>query len=228
MKKGIDISSYQGNVIWESVRSQVDFVIIKATQGVGETDPNLTENANGASKVNIPLTFYHFATLNKVDVVSDATAEANYFLSKIKTLPKPSLPLALDIETNTSSIKPNDVVTYINTFIGVLKSAGYDDVAIYSSPSFLNSNLPKGHGLGKYKLWIAEYTNAPKPIIPDGWADYWCWQHSETGKIDGIVGNVDLNTMNETAVVADPAATHDEPAPPQQPTEPENPFIEKF
>ena len=42
-----------------------------------------------------------------------------------------------------------------------------------------------------YGLWAASYT--PGPIIPKGWTDYTVWQHSDKGRIAGIIGDVDLN-----------------------------------
>jgi len=44
-----------------------------------------------------------------------------------------------------------------------------------------------------YQLWVAHYTTDIKPIMPLGWTKYAIWQYSESGRVDGVQGNVDLN-----------------------------------
>jgi len=55
-----------------------------------------------------------------------------------------------------------------------------------------------------YKLWVAQYPYEPDmqnepAYLPDGWADWWMWQYSESGQLEGISGKVDLNLFNGTA-----------------------------
>ncbi len=197
MTSGIDISHNDGIINWDKVilnPTKIDFVYIKATQGVGYKDPQLLANVNGAKRVGIKFGYYHFCSLNSANEVTDATAEANYFLSVIKTLPKSDLPLILDIELNEIKLKPADVLIYINTFFNVLKTAGYT-YALYSYTPFLNENLPANHNLGNISLWIAAYTKLAYPVLPNGWSKYWIWQYSSDGVITGITTKVDLNKM---------------------------------
>lgn len=44
-----------------------------------------------------------------------------------------------------------------------------------------------------HKLWVANYTGAPKPLMPMGWTSWLLWQYSETGLVDGCPGRTDLN-----------------------------------
>lgn len=45
----------------------------------------------------------------------------------------------------------------------------------------------------EYPLWIAHYLEKHRPRIYRDWS---FWQHSETGKVNGIKGNVDFNVFN--------------------------------
>lgn len=197
---GIDVSANNGNIDWNKVKQNVvpiDFVFIKSSEGIGYTDPKFLTNAKECNRVGIKCGYYHFASLNTLNDVPDAKAEADYFLSVIKNAPAPKLPIVLDIETNKVGLDKPHVLEWINTFFNELKLKGYNDYALYSYTPFLNSNLTSNHGLGNIKLWIAAYTNTPSPKLPVGWDKYWIWQYSSNGKIFGINGNVDLNkTIN--------------------------------
>lgn len=191
---GIDISHHQGSIDFKKVAAdsqKIEFVIIKASQGVGFIDPEVGFNSNKAKAAGLRIGYYHFASLNSTDVVKDSTDEANYFLGVIKSLPLPDLPLILDIETNDKKLSPPDVFLWIQTFLNVLKVNGHPDVVLYSYTPFLNDNLPSNHSFGNIKLWIAGYQKKVK--IPKGWANYWLWQYTDKGKVNGINSNVDMN-----------------------------------
>lgn len=189
----IDISRYQGKIDWKIVKSSntgITGAFIKASEGVGCTDPNLKYNALEASKNGFKVGYYHFASLNNHDEVKDAKEEVKYFISIIKDLPL-TMPLALDIEENKSKLDKDEVLNYIKTFINELELSGYKDYVLYSYSPFLNENLPEKHDLGKYRLWVADY-NEPL-VLPKGWSKQWLWQYTQQGVIKGIVGKVDLN-----------------------------------
>lgn len=192
----IDISHHNGIIDWDTVKINpltVEGVFIKANEGVGSVDPKLTYNAAGAKRVGIKLSYYHFATLNSLDVISDATEEASYFIGLLKTLPIPDMELVLDIEENKIGLKPDQVLAWINTFFQVMKNAGYTKLMLYSYTPFLNTNLPTSHNLGGYPLWIAAYST--KYSTPRGWLAPKFWQYSSTGYVSGIKTNVDLSKI---------------------------------
>ncbi len=219
---GIDVSSNNGKIDWAKVKTnapKVNFAYIKASEGVGFIDASC---ASEAKKAGMKIGYYHFASLNTHDVTHDATDEANWFTKKLKELPPAALPPVLDIEENpvryTDSAKkfvkkeialdsneklkagftivpplsPVEVMQWIRTFLAVMKQNGFADIVIYSYTPFLNSNLPHGHGF-QNKLWLAQYTKAPAPNLPSGWVNYWLWQYTNQGRINGFAGNVDCN-----------------------------------
>lgn len=82
--------------------------------------------------------------------------------------------------------------------------------------------------LNHYPLWIAEYdVITPSSLGP--WENWSGLQHSDTGSINGIVGNVDLDYFKESAFITAeespiPSETH--PTPDLKPTLP--PVISTF
>jgi len=193
---GIDISHNNGTVDWKKVKTDpqdIQFVFLKATQGVDYNDPKFLENAKGCIDNNIKWGAYHFATWNNHDVVADAKLEAAHFLSRVLLAGKPTMPLVLDAESDTKpNLSPEEILTFITTFIDEIEKAGYE-IMFYSYPGWINSWLPKNHGLGKYKLWEADYNGALNPV--NGWNKAYMHQYSATGKVNGIATNVDLNKI---------------------------------
>lgn len=198
--QGIDISHHNGaNIRFDDVKKdkqQIEFAFIKATEGVNYIDPQLKYNAIEANKAGLKVSYYHFASLNTENVISDAKAEAKHFVSRIAALPVPDLPLVLDIETNKANLPATSVLLWINTFFAELEGYGYKDSILYSYTPFLNLNLPKDHALGNIPLWIAHYTNLPAPRLPIGWDKYKYWQYTAKGRCNGINGDVDMNRMS--------------------------------
>jgi len=199
MERGIDVSECQGIIDWDKLAHKnpnftPTFVYIKATEGVGFTDKYLYSNAIKAKQQGLKIGYYHFASLNSLNIVEDAKKEVAYFLKQISTCPPNDLPLVLDIETNAIKLNPVQVLQYVHTFIDTLKIAGHEAV-LYSYAPFLDANLPKNHNLGNVKLWIAAYTEEKKLKLPNGWNAYYIWQFMSTGKLEGITTDVDLNKM---------------------------------
>lgn len=194
---GIDVSHNNGTIDWNKVPAStpaISFAYIKATQGVGYTDPKCVTNANAVSKTSLKFGYYHFASLNNpVDPVKDATDEANWFDKTIKTLPKASLPPVLDIETNDKKLTTMQVQQWITAFMDQMKKLGYPVVIIYSYKPFFDTNLPPKHPFGSIPLWLAQYRNVAAPSLPVGWSSYAIWQYSAKGKINGISTDTDLN-----------------------------------
>ncbi len=196
MKNGIDVSHNNGRVNWALVAMnlpKIDFAFIKATEGATAADREFLNNVAGCKAKGILWGAYHFATFNSQDVVADAKAEAAFFIKRVQLAGKPDLPLVLDIESNKAlSLTTDEVNKYVQAFIKELLLAGYQ-VAIYSSPGFLNSNLPLNHQFGKYPLWVADYTGAINKV--NGWKSYWIHQYTDKGKCLGVGTTCDLNRV---------------------------------
>lgn len=191
---GIDVSVNNGHINWDQVKTDpqnISFSFIKTTQGVGYKDPHAAENAYGCSHIGIKFGYYHFASLNSLQIVSDASSEARAFIDAMKVLPQANLPAVLDIETDEINLLPDEVLLWANTFLGIVKGAGYKPM-IYSGPYFLNEHLPANHNLNQYPLWLAEYASKLS-ILPKGWGKTNVWQFSCKGKVKGILTDVDMN-----------------------------------
>jgi lysozyme len=205
-KNGIDVSHHNGDIDWHKVKeigipnpdgssTLIDFAYIKITEGTKGRDPKALVNASGASMAGIPIGAYHFCTLDRKDVVADATEEANYLVNRLLSLPEFQMPIALDIELDNKSLKlnPGEFLNWIKTFYAGLGARGYNDRILYSYSWYLQAHLPKDHDLGDIRLWIADYDGTYK--LPNGWTRAFMHQYSNKGKVAGIATLVDLNRI---------------------------------
>ena len=77
MLKGIDISKWQDGINLEAI--ETDFVICKATEGVGYTDKTCDGYYQKAKSLGKKLGVYHFA---RPDLGNSAVAEADHFIKE--------------------------------------------------------------------------------------------------------------------------------------------------
>ena len=199
MKRGIDVSAFQGKIDWAAVRaSGTSFAMVKATQGRSErnaqvylfTDPYFSENMVGAAANGLKIGVYHYLTAATAE---EAKREADYFLSVIARYRKTiTLYAAVDVE---SGYLPRDRVLLteiVRVFNRAVKNAGYEPI-VYTNPDFLRNRLD---GIGDAKLWLALWRD--HTIVPSK-ADYpnlTIWQYGSEA-VNGISGSVDVNYMLE-------------------------------
>lgn len=195
--QGLDVSFYQkSNIDWKKVKtSGNEFVYIKASEGIGRVEPFAHIQAEEAQEANIKVGYYHFSHID----IDKAVDEANFFLRVLSNLPKSDLIPVLDIETNKSNLSSSVVTQWCNDFIIQVKTR-FPDVMLYTYTSFFDSTLI-GKKLITDKLWIAQYGNNIEPKLPIGITKCNIWQYSQTGKVDGIGGNVDVNKAFDLPLV---------------------------
>lgn len=184
--KGLDVSHHNGNIDFDKVvNDSVNFVIIKATDGVGDTDPKLTANYNNAHRAGLDVGVYHFFRYHR-----DGHAQAKYFMQVIDTL-RIDLPVAIDLEdSDNESGHESFIAQRLRNMVDDLKAAGYD-VMIYANRDQYNAYID-----GRFddvSIWMAS-SYAPKPGERRD-----IWQHSHKGSVNGIDGPVDINTFNGSA-----------------------------
>ena len=79
-----------------------------------------------------------------------------------------------------------DLNHHLDIFAEEIEAGGYQ-ACLYNSKYYLESIWTNE---AEHPVWLANYT---KETSYQG--DYFLWQHSNTGRIDGIEGDVDLDVM---------------------------------
>lgn len=188
MIKGIDISKWQGDINFGDVKSKnnIDFVVIKATEGNGLTDPKFLKNQLNARNSGLLCGYYHYA---RPDLNNTPEAEADYFLSALGELENGEF-LALDYECTNQ--KQSDI-SWCKRFLDrVLAKTSVRPFVYLNQSQIKNFDWSEVVG-GSYALWVASYTYDPnKNDFNIGeFPSAAMQQFSNKESIQGISGNVD-------------------------------------
>ena len=191
--KGIDVSKHNGYIDWEKVKSDdVQFVIIRAGFGSSNVDERFHEYIKGAIKENIDVGVYWFSYATSEEKARIEAAKCIEVLKPYKD--KIVYPVFYDFEYDSLNyakkhgvdLNRTKVTAFANAFLKEIKKEGYMP-GLYTNIDFSNNYYSKDI-LKEYDLWIAQYTSRFTYTGP-----HVMWQYSESGKISGIQGNVDLN-----------------------------------
>lgn len=183
---GIDISEYQGKILWDSVRLineefPIDFIFVRATMGANAQDRRFQKNWEAVKDINKLRGAYHYFRPNE-----NSIKQAANFIRTVKLGPG-DLPPVLDIEERPRVQPMDSLKVGLKRWLDKVEAHYKVKPIIYSGDSYFTDFLEKE--FKEYKLWIANYNfwvENPK-------AHWDIWQFSEKGSVKGIRGYVDLN-----------------------------------
>lgn len=197
-KKGIDVSKYQGDIDWKKVKADgVEYAIIRiAYRGYGSgeivTDEKAIENIKDATKAGVKVGVYFFSqAINE----KEAREEVQYVVDLVKDC-KIEYPIVFDMEeisgdtARTDKLTKEEKTDIAIAFCEEVKKEGYTPM-IYANIKWFASQYEMER-IEKYDKWFAYYDDNlyfPYKIK--------MWQYTDSGKVDGIAGNVDLNIYVE-------------------------------
>ena len=193
-KKVIDVSSYNGNIDWNTVKQygDIDGAILRiAAHPNGEyiEDVQFANNLAACRRLKIPFGVYIYDYSNSEN---DALNEAKFvidILQKYNVTPDElGYPVYFDLERTTITKEQN--IANMNAFISEMNAKGYT-TNVYSYRAMLNSSLNDKAILSNVS-WMAAYTDTI------GWENPYYkgkfgWQYTSSGSIPGISGNVDIS-----------------------------------
>ncbi|KGR77091.1 GH25 family lysozyme [Ureibacillus sinduriensis] len=201
--EGIDVSRYQEEIDFDAVANAgMEAVIIKSSEGVDYTDPNFEVNYEGAKAAGLKVGFYHFLTATTVE---QAREEANFFASIINGKEIDIKPV-MDFE-DLEGLSVEEINAIALAFADELESLTGLPVMVYSNAN--NATNVFSESLTTYSLWLAQYDGSEPSdeVIWDTWAG---WQYTDTGTVEGIEGDVDLNIFND-GIFIENIATEESP-----------------
>jgi lysozyme len=202
MGRGIDVSHHQGAISWSRVASDgVVFAMAKATEGTTFQDHRWPANRDGAHANGIPVGAYHFARPSAG--AGDAATEARHHLRHATPVAGEIVP-ALDLEATT--LGPRDTTRWALEWLSFVEEAIGATPIVYTGPGWAATNLHPDPALARYPLWVAHYTTAPAPRLPEPWTEWMWWQHTDDGHTAGVTGGVDTNRMSTDVLPLWPTA----------------------
>lgn len=187
---GVDVSHWQGNINFDAFKKgkNSDFLIAKASEGRTTQDSKFIRNMDMCKQYGILRGAYHY-----VRGESLWYEQTDNFLSEVMPVweKDKDVLLALDVEDKSLVEKGDaftvklvdDMVQEIVDTIGVYP-------LIYVSRAFMKTDTFSSLG----KLcggWIASWGTPNKPRRQD--LNTSIWQYSSKGKVEGMLGYVDLD-----------------------------------
>lgn len=190
--QGIDVSRWQAEIDWARVKSAgTRFAFIKATEGGDHLDPMFRRNWEGARRAGIPRSAYHFVWWCR------PAADQVRWMRRHIPRDADALPPVLDVEWNGHSKacgdkipRPRALAMIREMLRGLEEHTGKKPI-IYTDITF-HEDILEGE-FNDYPFWIRS-TAAPalKRYNRDRWE---FWQFTTTGRVPGIVGDVDRNAF---------------------------------
>lgn len=194
VRRGIDVSAYQGDVNWQKVKNDgIEFVFVRiGFRGYGSAgnmveDTYAMTNLRGAREAGLQVGAYFFS---QAITVAEAEEEAEFALSILGDFVL-DLPLVYDWEyvkdtARTANVTAHELTAFAKAYCAKVEEGGCKSM-VYFNEKYAAGRL-QPEELGGIDFWYAQY---------DGKMDLpyraQVWQFSNTGRVSGIYGNVDLN-----------------------------------
>ncbi len=193
---GIDVSKWNGDINWTKVKnSGVSFVIIRlgyrgyGKEGSMNLDTNFYKNLNGAKNAGLRVGVYFYSQATSE---AEAVEEASFCLEALGGASL-NYPIFLDVENtgHNGRADGNSKTTWtkvINAFCRTISANSSYKVGVYASKDYLTNKISTGNLVGNCQIWLAHWTNKTNYS-----GKYSFWQYTDSGKVSGISGNVDMN-----------------------------------
>ena len=195
---GVDVSEFQGEIDWEQVKqADIDFAFIRVGyrtygDGIVTYDSAFQRNIEGALDAGIKVGVYFYSQATDAD---EAIAEADAVIDALADY-KITYPVVYDWEivhdaARTDNVSVEALADCCVAFCERVKDSGYTPMVYQNTGTAMHKlDLPR---IKDYDFWLAEYAEKPSYYY-----DFKIWQYSNTGRVPGIEGDVDLNICFRT------------------------------
>ncbi len=191
--RGVDISSYQGDINWETLASQnISFAFIKATEGSSHVDKNFYYNYQESQKTGISVGAYHFFSYD-----SPGLTQAENYIKTVKPFDG-MLPPVIDLEFYGDKEKNpperGEVAAQLKDMLNALEEYYGLKPIIYATEKSYELYLSDGYK--EYDIWIRNVITNPKLSDDRDWT---FWQFTNRARLEGYSGEekyIDINVFN--------------------------------
>ena len=177
----IDVSSWQGNIVWAQVKPNIWMAILRVQDGT-YLDPKLSRNIDFCEALGIPYYCYGFYR-------NGGAVEAARMVSRAKAAGAKSIRgYILDVEVSGQS------VANIQSAGNTLAATGLDNGV------YIANHLYSQYASVAKQSWV-KFVWIPTYGVNDGYAhkkpSHYCdlWQFTSAGKVPGISGGCDCNAL---------------------------------
>ena len=196
--KGIDVSYWQDGIDWKKVKADgVQFAVLR--EGYRNVlDKRFIENVKGCIENGISVMVYHFIYTDNCTTIENAKSTVQNMKAAGLDVSKTWIFADLEYDTwkkNKEKCTREKCSLYTLEYIKELEKLGCKKIGVYMNCDYYKNyyadDIKKNH-----KVWLADYSGEP---------DFSCsiHQYSDAGKVNGINGNVDMDTLYDTEMLSD-------------------------
>jgi len=192
----IDVSAYQENIDWQKVAdSGVEMAMIRVglrgwgEKGVLKVDDYVHQNLKGADEAGLTVGVYFFSQATSIEEVDE---EIDILLDVIKDHNITGHVVYdweyVSEEARTADVDARTLTDCTLHFCKRVGEAGYTPMIYFNT--YQGTNLLYLEELKAYDFWLARYTdrmNFPYRVR--------MWQYTDSGRVPGIKGGVDINVF---------------------------------
>lgn len=194
-RRGVDVSQYQEEVNWQEVYDAgFDFAFVRIGYRGNSTgdlyaDKLAREHLAGARAAGLDVGVYFYSQAISPE---EAVQEASWCLTFLEDW-ELELPVVFDWEwvgssARTAKMNRETLTACADAFCSAIEAGGYSAMLYFNS--HVSQDLLDLTALQEYPFWFAQYRDAlDYPHKVD------LWQYTETGKVPGIRGSVDIDLM---------------------------------
>lgn len=190
--RGVDVSSYQGNIDWEILSSQdISFAFIKATEGSSFVDPHFEYNYTEAQKSDLRIGAYHFFSFD-----SEGETQADHFITTVDKVEN-MLPPVVDFEfygdKERNPPEAQSTRDQLDMLLSKLEEYYGIKPIIYATEKSYSMYLSEYYQA--YDIWIRNVISSPN--ISDN-REWTFWQYTNREKLegyDGVEKYIDMNVF---------------------------------
>lgn len=195
MIRGVDVSSYQGDVDFSALRRQgISFAYIKATEGSSHVDAKFKANWAGAKTADLPAGAYHFFSYK-----TSGADQAKHFIETVGEYEKgrliPAVDMELSKEEKANPPEKSDIVKALKVFVATIEEKYGVKPMIYATKDYFENYLKDD--FADYPRWIR---SVYWPVFIEAGGDWVVWQYDDHGKLEGYNGEeefIDMNVVND-------------------------------
>lgn len=197
LRQGMDVSVYQGAIDFTAARAGgIELVYIRSSYGNGGVDAYFTAHTQGARAAGIPFGYYHYVTARTPE---EARVQADFFARTIAGTGYALRP-AMDFEALDDLTQAQASAIAVAFLTEVEQRTGHAPL-VYSDD--YNASYRFDASVARWPLWAAAY-GPEEPRVVANWSTWVGFQYTDTGRVPGVTGDVDLDRFTDDVRLASP------------------------
>lgn len=185
---GIDVSSHNGTIDWETASRHIDFAILRC--GYAGDYPQCDDtcwlyNVSECERLGIPYGVYLYSYAENDE---EALGEAAHVI-RLLDGHRPAMPVYYDLEDadTVGSLSNAQIMRQVDLFSNAIIRAGYQP-GVYANVNWRRNRLDAS-AMAEQSQWLAAWSGAYAGMA----RDYDLWQFSNAGRVPGVKTRVDLD-----------------------------------